>query len=323
MQTVDQDRNKELGEEKLSKTLKWTNRERVLIFCSRGTSFRDRHLMNDLKALMPHSKSESKMDKKDNLRLINEICEMKNCSKCLFFESRKKKDVYLWAVNTPRGPSAKFLVKNVHTMMELKLTGNCLKGSRPLLSFDKNFDRSYALKLVKELFIQIFSTPNRHPKSKPFVDHVLTFSVYDDRIWVRNYQIVDPNADAMEEIGPRMTLQLILIQEGSFGGPLLYKNESYVSPNIIRRQMRIVAAEKHLNRMEAKKFSKTQRDKAEPTFQVDPLEDVFNVDLTKIKDDEISNVDNKAKRQAINEVRRLEKQILKIKKRPKKKKIGQ
>ncbi|KAL1228187.1 Ribosome biogenesis protein [Trichinella spiralis] len=194
MQTVDQDGNKELGEEKLIKTLKWTNRERVL-------------------ALMPHSKSESKMDKKDNLRLINEICEMKNCSKCLFFESRKKKDVYLWAVNTPRGPSAKFCVKNVHTMMELKLTGNCLKGSRPLLSFDKNFDRSYALKLVKELFIQIFSIPNRHPKSKPFVDHVLTFSVYDDRIWVRNYQIVDPNADAMEEIGPRMTLQLILIQE--------------------------------------------------------------------------------------------------------------
>jgi hypothetical protein len=25
----------------------------------------------------------------------------------------------------------------VHTMDELKLTGNCLKGSRPLLSFDK------------------------------------------------------------------------------------------------------------------------------------------------------------------------------------------
>jgi len=24
----------------------------------------------------------------------------------------------------------------VHTMLELKMTGNCLKGSRPLLSFD-------------------------------------------------------------------------------------------------------------------------------------------------------------------------------------------
>jgi len=26
---------------------------------------------------------------------------------------------------------------SVHTMSELKMTGNCLKGSRPLLSFDE------------------------------------------------------------------------------------------------------------------------------------------------------------------------------------------
>ena len=36
----------------------------------------------------------------------------------------------------PSGPSAKFLVENIHTLEELKLTGNCLKGSRPLLNFD-------------------------------------------------------------------------------------------------------------------------------------------------------------------------------------------
>ena len=29
----------------------------------------------------------------------------------------------------------------VHTMSELKLTGNCLRGSRPLLSFDMVIDR--------------------------------------------------------------------------------------------------------------------------------------------------------------------------------------
>ena len=30
-----------------------------------------------------------------------------------------------------------YLYNLVHTMDELKLTGNCLKGSRPILSFDK------------------------------------------------------------------------------------------------------------------------------------------------------------------------------------------
>ena len=35
----------------------WINKERVLIFASRGISHRDRHLMLDLRKMMPHSKS--------------------------------------------------------------------------------------------------------------------------------------------------------------------------------------------------------------------------------------------------------------------------
>ena len=46
-------------------------------------------------------------------------------------------------------------VQNVHTMDELKLTGNCLKGSRGILSFDKGFDESEWGKLTKEVFTQV------------------------------------------------------------------------------------------------------------------------------------------------------------------------
>lgn len=35
----------------------------------------------------------------------------------------------------------------------------------------------------------MFATPKRHHKSKPFFDHVLSFSVADGRIWLRNYQV--------------------------------------------------------------------------------------------------------------------------------------
>eukprot|EP00955_Chlamydomonas_euryale_P039058 351290-Chlamydomonas_euryale.AAC.1 len=76
-------------------------------------------------------------------------------------------------------------------MAELKLSGNHLKGSRPVLSFDKAFDGQPHLQLVKEMLGQIFTTPRRHHKSKPFFDHVLSFSVADDRIWMRNYQVCD------------------------------------------------------------------------------------------------------------------------------------
>jgi ribosome biogenesis protein BRX1 len=61
----------------------------------------------------------------------------------------------LWAAKTPNGPSVKMHVQNVHTMDELKMTGNCLKGSRGLVSFDSAFDDTEWGRLVKELFTQV------------------------------------------------------------------------------------------------------------------------------------------------------------------------
>ncbi|KAH9515426.1 Ribosome biogenesis protein BRX1 [Bulinus truncatus] len=252
---------------------KWKNKQRVLVFSSRGISYRTRHLMNDLRTLMPHSKAEPKMERKDKLFIINEICEMKNCNKCLYFEGKKKQDVYLWASNVPKGPSVKFLVENIHTMSELKLTGNCLKGSRPILSFDKAFNSDPHWMLLKELFVQIFGTPNHHPKSQPFIDHVFSFSIHDNRIWFRNYQILAEDG-SLAEIGPRFVLNPIRIFGSSFGGATLYQNPFYVSPNEFRRTLRQQKAGKYNQRQEAK-VSQILR-KPEMTYRMDPTDDVFN-----------------------------------------------
>ena len=48
--------------------------------------------------------------------------------------------------------------------------------------------------------LQTFGTPNNHPKSQPFVDHVFTFGIADNRIWFRNYQILEENGE-LSEIG--------------------------------------------------------------------------------------------------------------------------
>lgn len=82
------------------------------MFAARGINHRHRHLMEDIKKLMPHHKTESKMERSKNLYVVNEISEMKNCNKCLLFEGRKMRDLYLWMANVPNGPSAKFLVEN-------------------------------------------------------------------------------------------------------------------------------------------------------------------------------------------------------------------
>ena len=96
--------------------------------------------MEDLVSLLPHCKKESKLDEKNERFVLNEVAEMHNCTSALFFEVRKHQDLYLWFSKTPSGPSAKLHISNVHTMSEMKLTGNHLKGSRPILCFAPEFD---------------------------------------------------------------------------------------------------------------------------------------------------------------------------------------
>lgn len=197
---------------------------KVLVLCSRGVNHQDRHLMLDMRKVIPHSKKDCKFDKKDSLTALNEVSSLANCDKCLYFENRKGKILLMWASNIEGGPSAKFYVSSVHTMADIKLLGNCLLGSRPILSFDQQFNKIPHLQLIKELFIQIFNVPYKHTKSQPFVDHVVTFTYLDGHIWFRMYQILDQKDKTMAEIGPRMILMPMLILSSSFSGDILWAN---------------------------------------------------------------------------------------------------
>jgi ribosome biogenesis protein BRX1 len=186
--------------------------------------------------------------------MVPEICEMKNCNNCIYFEMRKKQDLYAWVGKMPHGPSCKFLVQNIHTMDELKMSGNALKGSRPLLNFDAAFDLTPDRQLLKEILFQSFGTPRSHPKSKAFVDRMMSFFWMDERVWVRNYQIAwsedkaNPDDHELVEIGPRFVMQPIRIFNGPFGGKTLFENEEFVSPNEYRRKLKAEGAQKFLDR---------------------------------------------------------------------------
>jgi ribosome biogenesis protein BRX1 len=127
----------------------YSNKQRVLILSSRGITARYRHLMEDLKKLIPHHKKDNKLDAKGDIHVVNEIAELKSCNQVLYLETKKNQDLYMYLGKTPNGPSVKFHVANVHTMDELKLTGNCMLGSRPLLNFDASFDAQPHLQLLK------------------------------------------------------------------------------------------------------------------------------------------------------------------------------
>lgn len=160
--------------------------------------------------------------------------------------------MYMWVGKYPYGPSAKFEIKGVHTSGELKMTGNCLKGSRPILSFDKafapsdnDFLKNKHLVVLKELLCSIFNTPQFHPHSKPFIDHVFSFKHLHERIWFRNYQIMNEKDEKFTErdqvdnmnlieIGPRFSLMPIKILDGALTGDTIWQNGSYITPSKMR-----------------------------------------------------------------------------------------
>ncbi|XP_006615595.1 ribosome biogenesis protein BRX1 homolog [Apis dorsata] len=304
---------KRMSDEPLSKKVKWINRQRVLVFATRGISYRHRHLMSDLKTLMPHHRSESKMERTKNLQIVNEMCEMKNCNKTILFEGRKKRDLYLWFSNIPIGPSVKFLVENIYTMAELKMTGNCLKGSRPLLSFDENFNTKLHYTLLKELLIQIFDVPNHHPKTQPFFDHIYTFTILDNRIWFRNFQILTEDG-GLAEIGPRFVLNPIKIFTDSFGGEVLWNNPTYVSPAKFRHSLNKNNTSKYMNKMDQKIIQKVNKPKEsyslnpmDEIFKGDPLEKAIELQQKEIKD--IQTNDSKQKKVENRNKKNLERKI--------------
>lgn len=268
--------NNDLVKQSPSKlTKKWKNKQRVLLISSRGVSYLARHILANFKSMMPQTRSDSKFARKHGLQELNEVAEIRNCNKIMYLEMHKKQDAFLWISAQPHGPSIKFSIENMHTMEELKLTGNCLKGSRPLLAFNDEFDSEPHWKLMKELLIQVMGTPYHHPKSQPFVDHVLNFSILDNKIWVRNYQIGE-ELNSLAEVGPRFVLNPIKIFDGCFGGAVLYENPKYIAPVVNRRLAKERASVKYSNRIAQKISIESRRTKGD-TFPIDPTNDIFKI----------------------------------------------
>lgn len=100
--------------------------------------------------------------------------------------------------------------------------------------------------------------PRTSRRLKPFVDHILLFSLLDNRVWFRNYQIIEkdplhpsgPPQHSLVEIGPRFVLTPIRIFEGSFGGPTLFANPEFVSPAAMRASVKRERAGKYKARKE-------------------------------------------------------------------------
>jgi ribosome biogenesis protein BRX1 len=221
---------------------KATNKQKCLVLGSRNMNGKDRHLLLDLRGLMPHSREHAKLAAGDDMGdQLTELASLHHCNSVMFVEAHRHDVAYMWLGQSPAGPSVKLQLNNIHTADSLRMAGNSLKYSRPLLHFDREFETIPHLRLVKSLLQLTFNTPRYHPKSKPFVDHVLSFMFLDGHIWFRNYQIVDNGnaAPSLLEIGPRFTMEPISIFNGCCKGSVLWKNPDAQAPTEVRRSRKL------------------------------------------------------------------------------------
>jgi len=154
-------------------------------------------------------------------------------------------------------------------MAELGFGGNVLKGGRGIVVFDKSFDDGLTaagtgkenVALIREMLRGVFCVPGKGVRGmKPFIDRVIGIYGLDNKIWVRVYEIREGSKDNVEdklqdesnvklvEVGPRFVLTPIVILEGSFGGPVIFENKMYVSPNLVRREVRLKQGSKYAQR---------------------------------------------------------------------------
>lgn len=236
----------------------WLNRQRTLVVLSRNARNNERQLAKELTRLMCHSKTDSVLEKGDIFPQLSELCRLRSCQNCLYFE-QKKGEVYLWIARHPEGPSLKFRLSDIVLAENTKFHGNCLRASRPILSFDAAFLRTPELALAKNLLVDTFNIPKNHPKSMPFFDKVFAFGVSDGRILFRHYELLKKGPKTAEaelvEVGPRFALEPVKVLDGFFGGEVVWQNADFQKLSDFREiKTHLVEA-----KIQAKKIKKSRR----------------------------------------------------------------
>jgi ribosome biogenesis protein BRX1 len=79
------------------------------------------------------------------------------------------------------------------------------------------------------------------------------------------------------EIGPRFVLNPIRMFAGSFGGPTLWQNVSYISPNEARRLIKIKQAKQRANRENASEQAHQRHSQTKGTLRDEIEERTFDI----------------------------------------------
>src|SRR5690606_40779986 len=110
---------------------------------SRGVTFRQRHLLGDLLSMLPHARKDAKLDTKRDFSTLVELADIHNCNNILFFEARKRLDLYIWMAKAPNGPTVKLHCQN--RMLKLHFSSAYRSDRKSTRLNSSHVKRSYAV----------------------------------------------------------------------------------------------------------------------------------------------------------------------------------
>lgn len=252
---------------------------KTLILGNKGLKHEHFVLVEDFLGMIPHAKKGSSLPA-DEFKYLDEIATDKHCDTVAFFETRHRgeyRECYFWLSRVPEGPSFNFFVDDIKGIRQLRSLGNCMKGSRPLLFFDPQFESSEHLSLAKLLLQRFFEVPYQNKHSKPFVDRALSFFVVDGNIIIRHYQIqwTDNENEALNlvEIGPECKLVPTYVLAGAFKGSKIWKNGTFVSRFKVAQAERI-QKQKEKRRIRDQQAVREEKKQSIPEI-INPMEGLF------------------------------------------------
>ena len=196
------------ADDEFAKFFRTKRNPKVLITTCRKPNYRTRLFVHELKWLLPNSTARPRKDYQ--IKEIVGFAKQRGFTDLVIVGERLKKPYELIISHLPEGPTATFRVSNFFMAKELENTAERTEHYPELIM--KNFDTRLGRRIAR--FFEALFPATRDYEGRA----VATFHNQRDYIFLRVHRYIFDSMKEVriQEMGPRMTLRLMAIQQGTF-----------------------------------------------------------------------------------------------------------
>jgi len=207
---VDEEVEKDLTQDEFSTYFERAYVPKVLITSSEICNTKTTRFCKELELIIPNSEFVWRRHNTAVKKMVKEATEMKYSDIMIVNEDRRKPNGML-VIHLPEGPTAYFRLTNVKTTLNMKRDVTHIQSHRPEVILN-NFTTRLGHGVARMLASLFHYDPEFRGK------RVATFHNQRDYIFFRHHQyhIKAEDKVRLHELGPRFTLKLKWLQEGTF-----------------------------------------------------------------------------------------------------------